>query len=61
MKIATQPAFIYSKLTIETLEQGVRCSGIVLVSLLFTPCSSVSNVNFEHVKKTSSHRCLTLY
>ena len=35
--IASHPAFICSKLTIETLEQGVK------------PCSSVSIVNFEHV------------
>ena len=31
---ATQPAFTCSKLTIETLEQGVKYVGVVLVSLL---------------------------
>ena len=36
-----QPTFTCSKLTIETLEQGVKH--------IFTPCSSVSIVNFEHV------------
>ena len=35
----TQPAFPCSKLTIEALEQGVK----------YTPCSSISVVNFEHV------------
>ena len=37
--ILSQPAFTCTKLTIETLEQGVK---------YFTPCSSVSIVNFEH-------------
>ena len=36
----TQPAFTCSKLTVETLGQGVK---------YVTPCSSVSIVNFEHV------------
>ena len=36
-----QSAFTFSKLTIETLEQGVRT--------YLTLCSSVSVVNFEHV------------
>ena len=48
----TQPVFTWSELTIETIEQGVKC--VVLVSLLWTlayvaPCSNVSVVNFEHV------------
>ena len=44
-----QPAFTCSKLTILTLEQGVKnvqSSGIVTY---FAPCSSVSIVNFEHI------------
>ena len=52
----TQPKFTCSKLTIETLEQGVKqgANGIVLVSLFltwtyFTPCTSVFIVHFEHV------------
>ena len=36
----TQPAFTCSKLTVETLGQGVK---------YVTPCSTVSIVNFEHV------------
>ena len=39
----TQPAITCSKLTIETLEQGVK------LWTCFTPCSIVSIVNFEHV------------
>ena len=56
-------SYTYSKLTIETLEQGVKyvqeryqddANDVVLVSLLllwiyFTPCFSVSVVNFEKV------------
>ena len=56
-------SYTYSKLTIETLEQGVKyvqeryqddANDVVLVSLLllwiyFTPCFSVSVVNFEMV------------
>ena len=63
----TQTAFTCSKLTIETLEQGVKCvrkltietwerrqwchSHVFIVNCrtYFTPCSSVSIVNFEHV------------
>ena len=37
--LQTQPAITCSKLTIETLEQGTY----------FTPCSSVSIVDFEQV------------
>ena len=36
----SQPAITYSKLTIETLKQGVKQS---------TPCSSVSIVNFQQL------------
>ena len=47
--LITQLAFTCSKLTIETLEQGV---GVVLVSLLLTlnifRTLCVSIVNFEH-------------
>ena len=52
----TQPAIKCSKLTVETLEQGVKhvqSYGVVLVSLFgcpyFTPCSSFSFVNYEQV------------
>ena len=51
----SQPAITCSKLTIETLEQGVKyTNGVVLVSLLLTlnifhTFSSVSIVNFEQV------------
>ena len=38
--IATQSTFTCLKLTIETLEQGVK---------YFLPCSSVSIVNFKQV------------
>ena len=41
-EMETQPAFTYSKLTIESLM-------VSLMLTYFTPCSSVSNVNFEHV------------
>ena len=49
--VKTQSAFIYSKLTIETLEQGVK---YVQVSnkdtrTYFTLCSNVSIANFEKV------------
>ena len=40
---SSQPAFTCSKLTIETLQQGVNFEHIL------TLCSSVSIVNFEHV------------
>ena len=40
----TQLAITCSKLTIETLEEGVK-----YVQRYFTPCSSVSIVNFEQV------------
>ena len=33
MQLTTQPAFTYSKITIETLEEGVK---VVLVPLLLT-------------------------
>ena len=51
----TKPAFTYSKLTIETLEQGVKYVDVVLMSLLLplyifhTFFSSVTIVNFERV------------
>ena len=41
----TQSAFTCSKVTIETLEQGVKMFKVNN----FTSCSSVSIVNFEHV------------
>ena len=52
----TQPAFTCLKLTIETLEKVVKHfhgNGVVLIPLLltityFTPCSSVSIVNFDY-------------
>ena len=41
---------ICSKLTIKTPERRQwRRSGVFTVNLYFTPCSSVSIVNFEHV------------
>ena len=43
----SQPAFTCSKLTIETLEKGVK--NMFKVNIFFTPFSSVSIVNFEHV------------
>ena len=60
---AAHPAFTCSKLSIETLEQGVKCmfkvnnkdtsrSGIFIVNfehISHLPCFSVSIVNFEHV------------
>ena len=42
--VPTQLAITCSKLAIETLEQGVKN-----VQKFFTPCSSVSIVNFEKV------------
>ena len=67
-----------SKLTIETLEQGVKhvqskqyihkndANGVVLVSSLltstdFTPCSSVSFVNTEHVNASWARHRWTNY
>ena len=46
MPLGSQPAFTYSELTTETLEQGVE---YVQSWTYFTPCSSVSVVNFKHV------------
>ena len=54
--VITQPAIPCSKLTIETLEQAMfnvnnkdtRTTPMAPYTY-FTPCSSVSNVNFEHV------------
>ena len=46
MPLGSQPAFTYSELTTETLEQGVQ---YVQSWIYFTPCSSVSIVNFKHV------------
>ena len=51
----TQPAFTCSKLTIETAEQVVK-----YVQNYFTPCSSVSVVNFEHVIAGWVGPCQTL-
>ena len=42
----SQPVFTCLKLLIETLEQGVK---YVQSWTYFTPCSSVSTVNIEHV------------
>ena len=58
-----QPSFTCSKLTLETLEQGANnifevnnkdtrttpLSLLLTSNILFAPCSSVSNVNFEQV------------
>ena len=41
--VPTEQKFTCSKLTIETLEQGVKYVHV------FSPCSGVSIVNFEHV------------
>ena len=55
-----------SKLTIETLEQGVKyANGVVVVPLLLTlnifhTCSSVSIVTFEHVNADWDHSIATL-
>ena len=45
----TQWAFTCSKLTMETLEQGVKYVYLLTLNIYFTPCSSVSIVNFEQV------------
>ena len=42
IKVTTQLAISYSKLTIETLEQSLK-----YIWTYFTPCSSVSIINFE--------------
>ena len=46
-KNITQPAITCSKLTLETLEQGVKY--VNNKDTRTTPCSSVSSVNFEQV------------
>ena len=65
----TQPAFTRSKVTIEMLKQGMshwRRSGVFIVNVehIYTPCSSVSIVNFEQVNAgwavTSSHLSNTI-
>ena len=48
----TQPVFTCSKVTIEMLKQDMshwRRSGVFIVNVehIYTPCSSVSIVNFE--------------
>ena len=45
----TQPAFTYSKLTIETLEQRVKYIKVNNKDTRATPCSAVFIVNFEHI------------
>ena len=50
----TQPAITCSKLTIETLEQGVN-----LEHIYFTPCTSFSIFNFE--KKNAGWQISLLY
>ena len=47
-RAATQLAFTCPKLTIKTLEQGVKRHTRMTPSV-FTPCSNVSIANFEHV------------
>ena len=53
--IHSQPSIACSKLTIDTIEQGTRNawrrSGVFIVNLFtyFTPCSSVSFINFDRV------------
>ena len=65
----TQPAFTCSKVTIEMLKQDMshwRRSGVFIVNVehIYTPCSSVSIVNFEQVNAgwavTSSHLSNTI-
>ena len=46
--VHSQPPFTCPKLTIETLDQGVKYVQSQLWTY-FTPCSTVSIVNFEHV------------
>ena len=45
-KTCTQSTFTCSKLTMKTPE---RCLALLLALNIFTPCSSVSMVNYEHV------------
>ena len=45
----TQPAFTYSKLTIEKLEQRCEICSKLTIKHISHPCSTVSIVNFEHV------------
>ena len=47
----SQPAITCSKLTIESLEQGVK----------YVPCSSVSIVNFEQVNAGWDDDCICTF
>ena len=48
-----QPVITCSKLTIETLKQGMKCSKLTIKTIeqrqYFTPRSSISVANFEQV------------
>ena len=49
--LPTQPAITCSKLTIETLEQGVKCPKLTIKisEQSHWRCSGVFIVNFEHI------------
>ena len=53
---------IYSKLTIKNLNDAKRRFGVFIVNIwtYFTPCSSVSVINFEQVNASLDSNCRRL-